>query len=481
MTKYKRFTGKVFGGTATATGNDPQISQFGSALAGTFTGTTDPEVIQSLPAWGQGWISAVTPNTQFPALPEMTGAMKVLSHQICGIEQQGISDWDNGTIYYQNNFTSKNGKIYISQIDENQGNDPETDTVNWKEFKSGGLPIGTVFSVMCTPSYVPEGALACDGTEYQKVQFEELWTNFLTAETPLLQTCTYEEYASDLATYGNCAKFAISTATLTFKVPTIKDGTYITQARQDSELGKSYNESLPNILGGYTNVWGIGNLGTPAGAFKDSKVVKSTSNQLTHGSSGDKVSDIINFNASNSSPVYQDNAPVQGNNVRLRFFVQVANGQIEQSQMDWSQWASSLQGKANTDLDNLSDTGKKVLDGQWVQKHYTISGFTASGSRSHDLSDYLPDDGYIYEVMFEIYAAYDSSSALLCIGTTPSPSTNQENCFFALVGVTSGTTLARTCCILPIDSNRILYSEISAKLSNSGIYLIGYRRVGTNV
>ena len=49
MTKYKRFTGKVFGGTATATGNDPQISQFGSALAGTFTGTTDPEVIQSLP------------------------------------------------------------------------------------------------------------------------------------------------------------------------------------------------------------------------------------------------------------------------------------------------------------------------------------------------------------------------------------------------------------------------------------------------
>lgn len=134
MTKYKRFTGKVFGGNATATGDDPQISQFGSALAGTFAGTTDPEEIQNLPAWGQGWIGAVTPNTQFPALSEMTGAMKVLSHQICGILQQGISDWDNGTIYYQNNFASKNGKIYISLTNENQGNDPETDIVNWKDF-----------------------------------------------------------------------------------------------------------------------------------------------------------------------------------------------------------------------------------------------------------------------------------------------------------------------------------------------------------
>lgn len=138
MTKYKRITGKVFGGNATATGDDPQIAQFGSGLAGTFIGTTDVETIQQLPAWGQGWIGAVTPDTQYPALPEMTGAMKVLSHQICTAEQEGVSSWDSGTVYYDGNFVSKNKKLYVSVTNENQGNDPETDETNWQEYASGG-------------------------------------------------------------------------------------------------------------------------------------------------------------------------------------------------------------------------------------------------------------------------------------------------------------------------------------------------------
>lgn len=147
MTKYKRFTGKVFGGNATATGNDPQIAQFGSALEGTYIGTTDPEEIQGLSNWGQGWIGAVTPETQFPPLPEMTGAMKVLSHQICGILQQGVSNWDSGTIYYTGNFCSKNGIVYVSLTDENQGNDPETDTTNWRNYGGANLDLSNLSAV----------------------------------------------------------------------------------------------------------------------------------------------------------------------------------------------------------------------------------------------------------------------------------------------------------------------------------------------
>lgn len=146
MTQYQRITGKVFGGNATATGDDPQIAQFGSALANTFVGTTDPEIIQQLPAWGQGWIGAVTPDTQFPPMPEMTGAMKVLSHQICGILQQGVSTWDSGTIYYTGNFCSKNGIVYVSLTDENQGNDPETDTTNWRSYGGADIDLSNLSS-----------------------------------------------------------------------------------------------------------------------------------------------------------------------------------------------------------------------------------------------------------------------------------------------------------------------------------------------
>ena len=41
MSKLSRITGKVFGASATASGDDPEIGQFGSALAGTYNGTTD--------------------------------------------------------------------------------------------------------------------------------------------------------------------------------------------------------------------------------------------------------------------------------------------------------------------------------------------------------------------------------------------------------------------------------------------------------
>lgn len=179
-----------------------------------------------------------------------------------------------------------------------------------KEFKSGSMPIGTIFPMLCSSSYVPDGALPIDGTEYTKALFPKFYTNFLVAG--LLNTCTYDEYASDITTYGQCGKFALDTENEKFKVPTIKDGSYLTQALSNTELGKVATGSY--VTGG----------------------VKSE----------------VTFDASRSSSTYQNNAKVQGDNVRVRYFVQVANGQINQSDMDWSAFTSALQGKLNKDHSN---------------------------------------------------------------------------------------------------------------------------------
>lgn len=136
MSKLSRITGKVFGASATASGDDPEIGQFGSALAGTYNGTTDVATIQSLSAWQNGFIGCVTPNTQFPPLPEMTGFGKVLSHQICYLLQQGVAEWDSGTTYYINGWCSYNGSLYISKTDENLNNLP-TNTTYWDKFTGG--------------------------------------------------------------------------------------------------------------------------------------------------------------------------------------------------------------------------------------------------------------------------------------------------------------------------------------------------------
>lgn len=142
MTKFTRKTAKLFGATASpaddATAQGPEIGQFGSALIGTYNGTADIDTIQSLPAWSQGFIGAVTPTNQYPPLPEMTGFGKVLSYDLCYLMQQGIAEWDNNTTYYLNNFCAKNGSIYISNTNSNLNHDPEQDTVNWRKFEAQG-------------------------------------------------------------------------------------------------------------------------------------------------------------------------------------------------------------------------------------------------------------------------------------------------------------------------------------------------------
>lgn len=138
MSKLTRKTGILFGETASPLGDDPEIGQFGSALAATYVGTNDIDTIQALPAWKQGFIGAVTPSMQYPPLPEMTGFGKVLSYQQNYLLQQGLAEWDSGTTYYLNSFCQVNGIVYISNTNENINNNPVNDRVNWRIFENGG-------------------------------------------------------------------------------------------------------------------------------------------------------------------------------------------------------------------------------------------------------------------------------------------------------------------------------------------------------
>ena len=139
MAKLTRLTGKLFGETATATGDNPQIGQFGSGLVGTYVGTTDVATIQNLAAWSNGFIGCVTPSTQYPPLPEMTGFGKVLSYQENYLLQQGIPEWDSATDYHINGYCSYNGVIYKSLTNNNLNNNPASSTANWVEYTPSEL------------------------------------------------------------------------------------------------------------------------------------------------------------------------------------------------------------------------------------------------------------------------------------------------------------------------------------------------------
>ena len=244
--------------------------------------------------------------------------------------------------------------LYKSKQDKNKGNDlSNSDYWENVQLNNSGMPIGMIFPMLCSSSYIPDGALPLDGAEYTKALFPNFYTNFLVAG--LLNTCTYDEYASDITTYGQCVKFALDTENGKFKVPTIKDGSYLTQALSNTELGKVYNESLPNIQGGVNGsiVSNYGTLSSTPVTFTGALTGASTrAGTFQGGSNHYQVVSNLSLDANKSSSTYQNGAKVQGDNVRVRYFVQVANGQINQSDMDWSAFVSALQGKLNKDHSN---------------------------------------------------------------------------------------------------------------------------------
>lgn len=140
----------------------------------------------------------------------------------------------------------------------------------------------------------------------------------------------------------------------------------------------------------------------------------------------------------------------------------------------------STSGLANTSLSNLSSTGKKVIDGQWVQSyHGSLVTATSAGSSQASISSYLPSDNYDYEVMFYLTANYDSSACDVAIGNIASPLSN--DCI-RIKGRVRNTAASVFCTgIIPIKSSaRIIYTQRGAKVNSFQVDMIAYRRIGTN-
>lgn len=306
----------------------------------------------------------------------------------------------------------------------------------------------------------------------------------------LLNTCTYSDYESDLATYGQCGKFAVDTTNGKFRVPLIKDGAVIQQALSDIELGKAYNAGLPNVTGSITVKSSSGAqtqllTDSTSGVEKNGALyISGTRTAYGIGQSSETNSSApkdLSFDASLSNSIYGNSDTVQMNAVALRYFVVVANGQTSQSMMDWSAWASSLQGKANIDGSNWNSSVKNV-DSAFVTKVLTLSTSTAIGTYEIDLSDYLPNDGYVYEIELRGYAYRTGSSSGFCfLSSTLCPADTSEN-YDHFASSANGVISKGNWCRIFVGSDRKMTKIIRDEaFSACVVNAIGYRRIGTNV
>lgn len=260
-----------------------------------------------------------------------------------------------------------------------------------------------------------------------------------------------------------------------FRVPLIKDGTVIQQALTSDELGKAYNAGLPNIEGGFKASLLLNNGVTDAtGAI--------TSEKLSSSSKGDSghnfYQHLYTLNASLSNSVYGNSDTVQMNAVALRYFVVVATGQVNESLMDWSEWNSSLTNKAS----------KSDVDGKWVTKNVTLLDSLGTLSQvTIDLSDYLPNDGFDYEVKFK-FVGYDNDSTYgyyldtdLWI-TSETPIQSDEGISSPHFHIYGGTYARQTVNIidLPVGINRFV-KVTGLGADNVYLHALGYRRLGKNI
>ena len=170
-------------------------------------------------------------------------------------------------------------------------------------------------------------------------------------------------------TTGVAWYYILDIANQRFKLPRTKFG--FTGLRDN--VGNYVPESLPNIRGkvrnGSVNQQSYSWAMNGDGAFFNNY----TSTQSKATTAGSQVNCGVDFDASLSSPTYQDNAPVQERATQMYLYFYV--GQYSQTATEQTAGlnASLFNGKADVDLGNLSQTGLTRIN-NWIANKFYSSG-----------------------------------------------------------------------------------------------------------
>ncbi len=284
-----------------------------------------------------------------------------------------------------------------------------------------------------------------------------------------------ESWQQSVNKYGECAKFVYNPTENTVRLPKIKG--LIEYTTSTSELGELTEAGLPNITGKQNEVRRDGNPNNE-GALHSSH----TRTGVSSGTGGGQAADIY-FDASWSNPIYGKSSTVQPQTVKYLVYIVVASTPKTNIQVDIDQIATDINGKLDKDLSNIEVSNIRNFDGQWTYKYILINNSNVSaGKYDVDLSSYLPDDQYKYEVIVNIYATQNTSTTnafvILSSSIITEPGTSGT---FSCLAVNSNSSVSGTQTIFPVGNNKILSYRLGGQNFDAMfIRLYGYRRIGTN-
>ena len=171
MTDLQRKNVKIFAINSGAQGT----SEFGSLKStGSFVFSQDINDLQTS-EYETGWRGAVV-NGKTPTIPDFNAISRVISEQVAYLYQKGMAEWSSEQTYFIGNkcMVINNGvpQEYYSLTDNNIGNNPLSDTANWRILITNDT-VGTV--KLFAGLTIPDGWLKCDGSELLISDYQELY------------------------------------------------------------------------------------------------------------------------------------------------------------------------------------------------------------------------------------------------------------------------------------------------------------------
>lgn len=262
---------------------------------------------------------------------------------------------------------------------------------------------------------------------------------------------TEENWQSSVSAHGVCGKFVYTEGT-SLRLPKITG--FVEGTLDSGALGDLVEAGLPNITGEY-GAFLRNTTGAKSGVFKNSIEGDSINWNVVNGSGTHYVS--IKFSAQDSNPTYGKSTTVQPPSIKGYLYMVVATATKTDIEVNIDNITTDLNGKAGTDLSNISTVGKTVVAHLGMPSNsYVDLTFPPKGT-----TDYVaPADGYFCLSCDAKNGYIQMQSAICALITGSSFGADAEVCRLYLpVRKDSGIIVVVAATVTKQYESRFIYAE----------------------
>lgn len=197
---------------------------------------------------------------------------------------------------------------------------------------------------------------------------------------------TETEWQESIKSYGVCGKF-VYTEGVSLRIPKITG--FIEGTLDATALGDLVEAGLPNIKG-VSNIGGNASKSALAGGAL--KQVRYQQNWILNGAASD-TNDLaeVELDASLYNPIYGKSTTVQPQAIKGYLYMVVATSVKTDVQVNIDNVVTSLNGKAGTDLTNLSSAGKEKIANLAMPSNFAVELTIGESGQNYT----MPADGFL--------------------------------------------------------------------------------------